>query len=175
MRACALPGCPVRFPAPHGGPQPQGFCSPQCHQASKIRTAPKPRARLIARPGVKRQRAISPASPAQRAGRAEAVSVISGSRTALEPAHLCARGRGGCDDSLCTVWLTHDEHSALDRGELDRLGIDLLGALVANGCVAELQHALGHYGGNMPALLQRLTGVRWAPASSDAAQRKGSS
>jgi hypothetical protein len=68
---------------------------------------------------------------------------------------------GGCDDADCTVPLTRAEHRAFDAGELD-----LLPFLVPFH-VAELAHALGHFRGDIIALLERLTGVRWIPVGDE--------
>jgi hypothetical protein len=159
-RECALPSCPVLFETPHGGSWHAAYCSPACLHASKGMRPAKPRAAIVTRPAQKRPRAISPASPEQRAKiRGLGKSIVSGATTGLQPAHLTARGRGGCDSPLCTVPLTAAEHRAFDDGQLD-----ILGALQRDGLhVEELCHALRHYDGNLPALLQRLTGVRWAP------------
>lgn len=101
--------------------------------------------------------AISPASNAQRA-KVRGARSITGAAGPCDPAHLWARGRGGCDLPACVVALTRDEHRAFDAGELD-----LLPFLVRDGRVAEMQHALEHADGNLIGLLERLTGQRWAP------------
>lgn len=159
-RECALPSCPVLFETPHGGSWAAAYCSPACHHASKGTRPTKPRAAIVTRPAQKRARSISPASPEQRAKiRGLGKSIVSGATTELQPAHLAARGRGGCDSPLCTVPLTAAEHRLFDDGNLD-----ILPCLMRDGLYAgELAHALEHYDGNIPALLQRLTGVRWAP------------
>ncbi len=100
---------------------------------------------------------VSAASPEQRRKVADAVSIVSAER-GCDPAHVWPRGRGGCDHQLCVVPLTRTEHDLFDVG-----GLDLLPHLLAHGLVAELQHALGHADGNLIALLQRVTGERWAP------------
>lgn len=105
-------------------------------------------------------RSVSPASAAQRAKVRETPSIISGG-WGCDAAHLWPRGRQGCDSPLCVVPLTRLEHNAFDHGSLD-----LLPYLLQAGMVAEMQHALGHAEGNLPALLLRLTGERWIPASS---------
>lgn len=77
----------------------------------------------------------------------------------IDPAHLCARAQGGCNSALCVVPLRRDLHERLDDpGD----PFDLLPYL-AERRVPELQHALGHYKGDLIALLQRLTGQRYAP------------
>lgn len=73
----------------------------------------------------------------------------------VDPAHLVARARGGCDHPDCVVAVCRACHRAFDRGELD-----LLPHLEPDHR-AELSHAVSHSG--LLALLLRLTGVRWAP------------
>lgn len=77
----------------------------------------------------------------------------------VDPAHLVSRAQGGCDDPLCVVPLVRPIHRQFDDGEYD-----LLPRLVKRR-VPELQHALGHYNGDVYALLRRLTGERWYPES----------
>jgi hypothetical protein len=111
-------------------------------------TVPKPR------------RSISPASTPQREKIADAACAVCGSPETT-PAHLAARARGGCDHALCVIPLCGGPngcHRALDEGRLD-----VLPSLLRHGHVAEIQHALGHYGGNLLYLLHRLTGTRWTP------------
>lgn len=115
------------------------------------------RSKPLKRSGSKpKRRPISPASPEQRAKVREARSVVSGEE-GCDPAHVWPRSKGGCDDPLCTVPLTRSEHRAYDDDKLD-----LLPALLAAGCIPELQHALGHARSPL-SLLQELTGTRWQP------------
>jgi hypothetical protein len=104
-----------------------------------------------------RPRGISPATPAQRAR--TVTCVVTGARRdegwTVDPAHLCPRGLGGCNDPLCVVGLRRDLHDAFDQGELD-----LLPWLIAHGMVAEIQHALEHYRGDLLGLAARLCGER---------------
>lgn len=160
LRMCAAVDCDERFSHPHGGAWPNAFCSADCARrtARARRPAPRPRAELVTRAPKQRSRAVSPASPEQRAKRSSQASIVSGATKGLDPAHLCSRARGGCDDALCIVSLTRAEHRAFDAGELD-----LLPHLVKAGCVEEIAHAVHHYRGNLPALLARLTGQRWTP------------
>lgn len=120
------------------------------------------RSALRRSPPKPRSRPVSPASPAQRAKVTDARSIVS-AEPAGPPAHLWPRGRGGCDDPLCVIPLTPAEHRRFDDGDLD-----LLPYLLAHGLVGELQHALGHADGNLIALLQRVTGVRWVPGDREA-------
>lgn len=108
-----------------------------------------------------KQRSISPASPDQREKARTEPCVVTGYEAidgyVVDPGHLCARGRGGCDDPLCTVPIYRPAHRAFDDGDLD-----LLPYLVGKR-TAELQHALGHYEGDLLGLLHRLTGDRYVP------------
>lgn len=124
---------------------PRGYCSKRCSRkivSADVATARKP---------------VSAASPEQRAKRVAGASIVSGATEHLDAAHLCSRSLGGCDDADCTVPLTRAEHRAFDGG-----GLDLLPYLVPDH-VDEIAHALHHYRGDLPALLERLTGVKWAP------------
>jgi hypothetical protein len=85
--------------------------------------------------------------------------VVCGQMSGCDPAHLTARAVGGCDDALCVVALCRQHHRAFDQ---DR-SLDLLPYLIDRCYVAEVQHALGHYNGNLVGLLQRLTNERWQP------------
>lgn len=111
----------------------------------------------------KRQRSISPASKPQRDKARTEPCVVTQAEAiegaTVDPAHLCPRGRGGCDDPLCVVPLVRGLHRAFDDGELD-----LLPALVGRR-TAELCHALEHYDGDVLSLLHRLTGERYVPMS----------
>lgn len=174
MRACV--GCPTRFVAPHPKGWPPGFCTEDCYRDFKRAEAPpaKPHAPLIVRGTTKPRRvAISPASPEQRAKKRAGASIVSGAVEGLDPAHLCPRDLGGCDDPDCVVPLTRAEHRAFDEPD-PRTGkrLDLLPYLVANRCIVELQHALEHYNGDLIALLERVTGEKWIPA--DQSKREGS-
>jgi hypothetical protein len=162
-RLCRLPSCPVMFDTPHGGSWPAAFHSAACHRASKTPPPAKPRAAIVTTPTKKRRRSFTPASAAQRAALDGARSVVSGATEGLQPAHLAARARGGCDDPLCSVPLTAPEHRLFDDGQLD-----LLPHLIRAGRTAEIAHALIHYDGHLVSLLTRLTGKRWAPVRGDA-------
>lgn len=96
------------------------------------------------------------ASEAQRAKVRGARCIVCGEGP-VDPAHLVARARGGCDHSDCVVALCRRHHREFDRGALD-----LLPHLEPDHR-AELAHAAGHL--PLLALLLRLTGVRWAPES----------
>ncbi len=167
-RECSREGCQQRYEDfKWSQPWPKAFCSPLCALKAKPVPEPKPRAQLVTRAPSqpKRRRPISEASPAQRAKRAAGASIVSGETQGLDAAHLCSRGLGGCDDPLCVVPLTREEHRALDSGQLD-----ILPYLVAHKCYDEMAHALVHYRGDLIALLERLTGEKWAPvAARDAA------
>ena len=98
--------------------------------------------------------AISPASPAQREKVRELDCIVCGVFMPT-PAHLAARGQGGCDDALCVVPLCAGCHR-----KFDERGIDLVPYL-ERGYRAELAHAVEHLG--LIAALHRLTGQRWTP------------
>jgi cytochrome c553 len=71
------------------------------------------------------------------------------------PAHLVPRSLGGCDHPDCVAPLCRRCHRAYDRGELDLL------PRLEPRFRAELAHALTHL--PLVAVLQRVTGARWAP------------
>ena len=100
---------------------------------------------------------VAPASPEQRAKVAGRACISCGSRRRIDPAHITARSRGGCDHPDCVVPLCRACHRAFDRGELDLL------PKLEPGFRAELAHALTHL--PLVALLRRVTGVRWAPTA----------
>lgn len=109
---------------------------------------------------LRRDRSISPASPAQRRKARDEPCVVTGTTrefNVVDPAHLWAAGRGGCKDPLCVVPLVREVHHRFDNGDFD-----LLPYLVRRR-VPELQHALEHAEGDLLGLLHRLTGERFAP------------
>lgn len=145
-RLCAREGCDTRFDDLNWeNPWPRKYCSQECARGKRptVQTRRKP---------------VSVASKEQRAKRQAGVSIVSGESEGLDAAHLCPRGLGGCDDADCTVALTRAEHRSFDAGQLD-----LLPYLVP-AHVDEIAHALHHYRGDVPALLERLTGRKWVPA-----------
>jgi hypothetical protein len=85
-------------------------------------------------------------------------------RGPCDPSHLAARAKGGCDHPDCVVPMCRACHSAFDTRRLD-----VLPALLAAKLVPEIQHAVGHYQGNLLGLLHRLTGERFAPEERRAA------
>ena len=122
-----------------------------------------------------RRHAISKASEAQR--EKVALWVVQGGgcvacgkphreEDPLEPAHICPRAHGGCDDPLCVIPLDHWCHRQLDQ-PLGRRKLDLLPALLETPgrWTEEIQHALGvgHYNGDLLSLLHRLTADRYVP------------
>jgi hypothetical protein len=107
------------------------------------------RQRPLARRTAPKRRAISPASPAQRA-KVKGQRCVHCTRPACDPMHLCPRGQGGCDDPLCVVPGCRRCHRLFDEGKLD-----LLGDLVRR-FKPELAHALLHM--TPIALVERLTG-----------------
>lgn len=167
-RTCARPGCGRVFNDPGPGEQrlaPQGYCTGTCHaihrgaqQAAKRAargTSSPPRPTLITPRGP-----MSPAGGEQRAVVRLEACIVTGRRKAdgntVDPAHLCPRGRGGCDDPLCIVPLWRPVHRAFDDGRFD-----LLPYLVAHALTDHVAHALEHYRGDLVALIERLTSSSW--------------
>jgi hypothetical protein len=105
-----------------------------------------------------RRTAVSPASEAQRAKVAGQGCLVCGKRP-VDPAHLVPRSLGGCDHPDCVIPLDRCCHRAYDRGELDLL------AQLEPRFRAELAHALRHL--PLIAVLRRVTGMRWVPASAN--------
>jgi len=103
-----------------------------------------------------RRTPVSPASDAQRAKVAGRACLVCG-QGPVDAAHLVPRSLGGCDEEECVVALCRGCHRAYDRGALDLL------PHLEPGRRAELAHALSHLA--LVALLQRVSGVRWAPAA----------
>lgn len=73
----------------------------------------------------------------------------------VDPAHLVARARGGCDEPDCVVALCRRCHRDFDQGRLDLL------PHLKSQSRRELVHALTHL--SLVSLLQRLTAERWGP------------
>lgn len=99
--------------------------------------------------------AFTAASPAQRAKVNARGSIVSGQRP-CDPAHLWPRSKGGCDEPDCVIALTREEHRAFDEGRLD-----ILPALIAGDCWAELAHLIQAHRINPITLVHHLTGERW--------------
>jgi hypothetical protein len=104
------------------------------------------------------RRPFSPASAAQRAKVSGRACLACGATRLIDPAHITPRSRGGCNHPECVVALCRPCHRAFDRGELDLL------PHLEPGHRAELAHALSHL--SLLALLRRVTGARWTPATS---------
>lgn len=99
------------------------------------------------------KRGFTPASKAQREKVAGATFCPKCGRSLpLDPAHVTARARGGCDDPDCVIGLCRDCHRLYDQG-----GGDVLSILTK----AEQAHAVSHSG--VLQMLHQTTGVRWAP------------
>jgi hypothetical protein len=101
---------------------------------------------------------MSPASGPQRAKVRGDRCLVCGGRP-VDPAHLVARSRGGCDHPDCVVPLCRACHRAYDRGELDLL------RHLEPAYRAELAHAVSHL--PLLAVLQRVTGRRWRPCDAE--------
>ena len=102
---------------------------------------------------------VSAASREQRAKAAEENCLACGAGRAsgryIDPAHLCARSLGGCDDALCVVPLCRVAggggcHPAFDEGRLD------LAPFLEPACRAEVAHCVGHMG--LYGALRRISG-----------------
>jgi 5-methylcytosine-specific restriction endonuclease McrA len=103
-----------------------------------------------------RRKPFSPTSEEQRAKVAGTACLVCGRRP-VDRAHLVPRSLGGCDHPDCVAPLCRPCHRAYDRGELDLL------SHLEPRFRAELAHGLLHLG--LLRLLRRVTGTRWAPAS----------
>lgn len=104
-------------------------------------------------------RAISEASPAQRAKVKDALSIVS-AQGPCDPAHVTPRSAGGCDHPDCVVPLTRREHRDYDDGKLD-----ILGVLIAGGFWVELGHAVVAHQTPPTILVERLTGEPYGPTN----------
>jgi hypothetical protein len=92
----------------------------------------------------------------------------------LDPAHLCARGNGGCSDALCVVPACRGFDGSGCHRSLDEGGIPDAWQLLRpyhdeRRWLPEIQHALDHYDGDVFGLLHRLTGLRFVPDERKAA------
>lgn len=107
------------------------------------------------------RRAVSPATPAQRAKVRDATCVGCGGRMQCgdrcHPAHLIPRGvtTVGQDDVLAVVPLCPDCHRRYDEGELDLL------PMLERRCRPELAFAVMRVG--LMSTLRRVTNHRWSP------------
>jgi hypothetical protein len=123
--------------------------------------APEHQREPLATPG-KRAKAISEASPAQRS-KVRGRPCIECGGGPCHPAHVIDRGRGlggGCDEPDCVVPCCAKCHRLYDTGQLD-----LLPALVANGCTDELAHAIAAGHADPVSLVERTTNTKWEAAS----------
>lgn len=100
---------------------------------------------------------FTPASPEQRAAVRERPSIVSGEQP-CDAAHVTPRALGGCNDPLCVIPLTRQEHRAFDDGRLD-----VLPYMYAHGLYDEIAHAIQVHHIDLVSMLQRLTNERWAP------------
>jgi len=92
------------------------------------------------------------ASPAQRVKVRDSVCRICGA-SEVDPAHVIARARGGCEDALCVIPLCRRHHRAYDHERT----LDVLPALTRD----EQAHAVSHAG--LVSALERTTNERWSP------------
>lgn len=72
-----------------------------------------------------------------------------------DPAHLCARGTGGCDSPRCVVPLDRACHRLFDEGKLDLL------PFLEPRYRVEVAHCVMHMG--LVGAYRRLTGSREMP------------
>ena len=102
-----------------------------------------------------RRRPVSPASPAQRDKVYDRQCVNCGAGPGCDPAHLCPRSQGGCDDPACVVPLCRGCHTAFDQGM-----IDLEPVLALPQFSVERSHMASHM--SLRRCIQRLNGRRTA-------------
>lgn len=105
---------------------------------------------------------MSPASPAQKEKISMerycmACGIRSSAFTVIDPAHLCARARGGCDDPECVVPLCRSGdgsgcHKEFDEGRLD------LSVKLEPRWREEVAHCVMHLG--LFGAVRRITGDR---------------
>lgn len=93
------------------------------------------------------------ASPNQRLKVSGQPCIVCGSGPS-DPAHVCPRGKGGCDEADCVVPLCRGHHRLYDTGELDLL------PYLEPRYRRELAHALEHVG--LVGLYRRVTNERMA-------------
>lgn len=160
VRSRECPICQRMFNDPHGGLQPARYCSVTCYLDWKRAAKPvaRPRAQMPRTTGVKKRKAISPASTGQRlAVQGRACIVCRQHDDACDPAHLIDRSllTEGQDDPRAVVPLCRSCHDGYDER-----GGDLLPYLEPH-YRAELAYAVERYG--LLRTLQRVTGQHWAP------------
>lgn len=66
-----------------------------------------------------RRRGVSPASDEQRRKVRDRCCVNCGGIAPCDPAHLCPRSLGGCDDADCVIPLCRSCHREFDEGMID--------------------------------------------------------
>lgn len=114
------------------------------------------------RSALKRSRAVSPASVAQRLKVEAQGCRLHGDRCPgpVDPAHVIDRSIGGCDDVRCVVGLCRLVHSSYDDHRFDVLPLLTLD---------EQAHAVEHLG--LLRALRRVTGTRWQPSDVTGSER----
>ncbi len=164
MRLCAAEDCDERYEHPHGGAWPNAFHSAECaRRTARARTPrPRPRADLVTRAPKKRARAISVASPAQRAAIADSCCIVCGA-PGCHPAHLIDKSlvEDVDGDPRAVVPLCPGHHRAYDEQ-----GLSILNHLEPHGRAA-LAYAVERFG--LISTLERVTNERWAPVAPRAA------
>ena len=116
----------------------------------------KPRKPLERTAAKRRRQSISPASKPPRA-KTRDVPSVTGQEGPCDPAHLWPRSLGGCDAPECVLPLTRQEHRAFDEHRFDLL------PHIVQRYPEEIAHAVLHAGGDLIAVLERLTGSKWQP------------
>ena len=111
----------------------------------------------------RRRGGISPASKAQRDKVRDLACLVCGrdrhEGVKVDPAHVWARGKGGCDDADCVVPLCREHHREYEANRLD-----LLVVLVRAGYWTELAHPTACHEVSPTRLVEELTGQRYIPA-----------
>jgi hypothetical protein len=114
------------------------------------------------------------ASPAQRAKVRELACLVCGVepfQRKIDPAHLCARARGGCDQEACVIPLCRTCHRAFDEGRLGLLQ-HLRPYHATTRWRTEIVHSLDHYEWNVLGWLHRVTGEWHLPATNEREQEE---
>lgn len=106
----------------------------------------------------RKPRAVSPASPAQRAKVRDRLCVSCGSLGPCDPSHLTPRAHAGCDHPDCVVPLCRFCHRNFDEEEGERRTVDLEPVLALSDYAAERSHMASHM--SLRRCIQRLTGRR---------------
>lgn len=111
----------------------------------------------------RRRGGISEASKAQRAKVRDLACLMCGrdrhEGVKIDPAHVWARGKGGCDHPDCVVPLCREHHREYDENRLD-----LLVVLISAGYWTELAHPTACHEVSPTRIVEELTGQHFVPA-----------